>query len=418
MDTFVIEGGKALRGQITISGSKNAVLPIMAAALLTDEVCILENVPDLRDVHTMCRLLSHLGAQTHFSKNKLVIDPKKVRRSEASYHLVRTMRASVLVMGPLLARFGRARVSLPGGCAIGARPIDIHLKGFEQMGATHTLNEGYIEIIAGRPAKNVVMLSFPSVGATENLLMYAAAQPRRTVLRNVAREPEIADLASFLQAMGAEIKGAGTGRIEVHGVSKLRGVKHNVVADRVEAGTFAVAAALTRGDLRLVNARADHMKAVLDKLTEAGAKVEPESDGVRVSSKHRPQSITLTTMPYPGFPTDMQAQFMALASVGDGTSVITETVFENRYMHTAELQRLGADISLDGRVAVIRGVKHLKGAQLTASDLRASAALVLAALAADGRSIINRVYHLDRGYECMEKKLRRVGASIRRSKTS
>lgn len=416
MDTFVIEGGIPLRGKITISGSKNAVLPIMAATLLTADVSEIHNVPNLRDVHTMGRLLMTLGAKVEFATDRLTIDTRKVRVMVAPYDLVRTMRASVLVMGPLLARFGKASVSLPGGCAIGARPIDIHLKGFQTLGAKIELKEGYMNVSVKSPANRAVRLAFPSVGATENLMMYASALPQKTVIHNAAREPEIADLAAFLNAAGADIRGAGSSRIEIRGADKLRGTKHEVIPDRVEAGTFAVAAAMTRGDLRLINARADQMNAVLDKLSEAGARVDREAGEIRVSADRRPRSLTLTTMPYPGFPTDMQAQFLALMAVGDGTSVVTETVFENRYMHTAELMRMGADISLDGRVAVVKGVKRLKGAPVTASDLRASAALVLAGLAASGRTIVSRVYHLDRGYEHMEKKLHAVGASISRRK--
>ena len=388
----------------------------MAAALLTADTTEIENVPNLRDVHTMSKLLTRLGARIEFANHRLTIDTRKVRSVEAPYDLVRTMRASVLVMGPLLARFRKARVSLPGGCAIGTRPIDIHLKGFQTLGAKISLDGGYVNLALKDSPKRVVKLAFPSVGATENLMMYAASLPHHTVIQNAAREPEISDLAAFLSAAGASIQGAGTSKIDIRGSARLNGVKHRVIPDRVEAGTFAVAATLTRGDLRLINARPDHMNAILDKLTEAGARVDRETDEIRISADRRPRALTLTTMPYPGFPTDMQAQFMALMAVGDGTSVITETVFENRYLHVSELTRLGADISLDGRVAVIKGVKRLKAAPVTASDLRASAALVLAGLVAEGKTRVSRVYHLDRGYESMEKKLHGVGAAIARRK--
>ena len=414
MDTFVIDGGKPLRGKITISGSKNAVLPIMAASLLTSDFVEIENVPNLRDVHTMAKLLTWLGAKIDCAPPRLTIDSRRLRSFVAPYELVRTMRASILVMGPLLARFRKARVSLPGGCAIGARPIDLHLKGFQALGAAISLDAGYVELAAKDTPKRIVRLPFPSVGATENLMMYAAALPRQTTLLNASREPEISDLAAFLTAAGASVQGAGTSKLVVRGAARLQGVKHRVVPDRIEAGTYAVAATLTRGDLRLLHARPDHMAAVLDRLAEAGARVDRDVDEVRVSADRRPRALTLTTMPYPGFPTAMQAQFMSLMAVGDGTSVITETVFENRFLHAAELTRMGADISLEGRVAVIKGARCLKGAPVTASDLRASAALVLAGLVAEGKTTISRVYHLDRGYETMEKKLRSVGAAIRR----
>ncbi len=414
MDTFVIEGGRPLRGKISISGSKNAVLPIMAATLLSADVSEIDNVPHLRDVRTMSRLLQQLGASVDISRRTIRIDTRKLHSTVAPYDLVRTMRASVLVMGPLLARFRKACVSLPGGCAIGARPIDIHLKGFEALGASIHLDGGYVHLRIKSAPKRKIRLSSASVGATENIMMYAASLPQKTVIHNAAREPEISDLAAFLTSAGATIRGAGSSRMEIIGSSKLGGVKHRVIPDRIESGTFAVAAALTRGDLRLTQTRPDHLSSVLDKLAEAGARVDQDVDEVRVAAPRRPRALTLTTMPYPGFPTDMQAQFMALLAVGDGTSVITETVFENRYLHAAELGRMGADIAVDGRVAVIKGVKNLRGAPTTASDLRASAALVLAGLVAEGKTVINRVYHLDRGYESMEKKLRNVGAAIAR----
>ncbi|MBI4180117.1 UDP-N-acetylglucosamine 1-carboxyvinyltransferase [bacterium] len=413
MDTFVIEGGNPLRGTIRVSGSKNAVLPIMAATLMTADITEIDNVPNLRDVQTMSKLLTHLGADVRFTHRRLFINTRKVRSWEAPYDLVRTMRASVLVMGALLGRFGKARVSLPGGCAIGARPIDLHLKHLSALGVEISLKDGYVHLQAKHAPKSTVRLAYPSVGATENLMMYAASLSRRTVIAGAAREPEIDDLAAFLTAAGAKIT-ARRGHVEVSGADRLAGVQHRVIPDRIEAGTFAAAAALTRGDLHLAGARPDHLGAVLKKISDAGARVEEEPDGVRIVARNRPRSLTLTTMPYPGFPTDMQAQFMALTSVGDGTSVITETVFENRFMHAAELSRMGANIAIDGRVAVIKGVRDLKGAPVTVSDLRAGAALVLAGLAAKGRSVVHRVYHLDRGYESMEKKLKSVGASIAR----
>ncbi|MBK9072078.1 MAG: UDP-N-acetylglucosamine 1-carboxyvinyltransferase [Myxococcales bacterium] len=417
MDKIVVEGGARLQGDIKISGAKNAALPLLTATLLVEEPCTLRNVPQLQDVLTMCKLLRILGRDIEGTRN-LVLSPTASRKRaiEAPYELVKTMRASILVLGPLVARYGKARVSLPGGCAIGARPIDQHLKGLEAMGAKVTLAHGYVDVEAKRLRGARIVLDMPTVTGCENLMMAATLAKGRTILENAAREPEIEDLALMLNAMGARVTGAGTATITIDGVDELHGVDHSIVADRIEAGTFAIAAAITRGDVYLQGARAEHLEAVIAKLRAAGVTVVPDEGGLRVKGTGDLAPFDLITQPHPGFPTDMQAQFMVLANMAKGKSVIKEMIFENRFMHVPELVRMGADITVDGRVAVISGGKKLSGAAVMATDLRASASLVLAGLVAQGKTEVLRVYHLDRGYEAIEKKLRAVGAKIKRMK--
>ena len=416
MDKLVINGGKALNGEVQISGAKNSVLPLLASAILAPGSSSFTNVPTLRDVVTMGLLLGNLGARVERHGDGMSVDTSEVSGFEAPYSLVRTMRAAVLVLGPLLARMGRARVSLPGGCAIGARPVNLHLKGLEKMGARIELDEGYIVASAERLKGAHIQLDIPTVTGTENLMMAAVLADGETIIDNAAREPEVTDLADALTGMGARIQGAGSSRVVVHGVTSLSPVSHRAIPDRIETGTFMVAAAITGGDLLIRGARADHVEAVSDKLQETGAEVTPESDGLRVRAHGRPRAVDITTMPYPGFPTDMQAQLMALLCTADGTSVITENIFENRYMHVAELDRLGADVRVDGAVAQVRGLPYLNGAPVMATDLRASASLVLAGLVARGTTTIRRIYHLDRGYDRIERKLAAVGADIVREK--
>ena len=417
MQKIVVEGGRPLNGEVRISGAKNAVLPILCATLLADGPMTLRNVPHLHDVHTTARLLAELGARVGDGGPGVVtVDPTSVHSQVAPYELVKTMRASVLVLGPLLARYGHAEVSLPGGCAIGSRPVDLHIKGLQSLGAQISVENGFIKARAERLRGARHVFDIVSVGATENVLMAAVLAEGRTVLENAAMEPEIVDLAECLIAMGANISGAGTGRIVVEGVEKLRACEHSVVADRIEAGTFLVAAAMTGGRVTLTHARPDTMDAVLDKLKEAGAELDCDDDRITIDMQgRRPKSVDITTMPHPGFPTDMQAQFMALNCVADGVAVMNETIFENRFMHVNELLRLGADIRIDGHTAVVRGVPRLSGAPVMATDLRASASLILAGLVAEGTTTIDRIYHLDRGYENIEQKLSGLGASISRS---
>ncbi|HZX81791.1 MAG TPA: UDP-N-acetylglucosamine 1-carboxyvinyltransferase [Lysobacter sp.] len=416
MQKIVVEGGQPLNGEVRISGAKNAVLPILCATLLADGPMRLRNVPHLHDVHTTARLLAELGARIGDDGGDVItVDPTTVHSQVAPYELVKTMRASVLVLGPLLAKYGHAEVSLPGGCAIGSRPVDLHIKGMQTLGAKISVENGFIKARADRLRGARHVFDIVSVGATENVLMAAVLAEGRTVLENAAMEPEIVDLAECLVAMGANISGAGTGRIVVEGVEKLRGCEHSVVADRIEAGTFLVAAAMTGGRVTLTHTRPDTMDAVLDKLKEAGAELDCDGDRITIDMHgRRPKSVDITTMPHPGFPTDMQAQFMALNCVADGVGVINETIFENRYMHVNELLRLGADIRVDGHTAVVRGVQRLSGAPVMATDLRASASLILAGLVADGTTTIDRIYHLDRGYENIEQKLSGLGARISR----
>lgn len=412
---YLVQKSGPLNGEVTISGSKNAVLPIMAAAILSDEVCELTEVPALRDVDVMCKLLRSLGSKVkeEYSENKLEIETKNIVTDEAPYELVKKMRASILVMGPLLARTGKARIALPGGCAIGARPIDLHLKGFQALGAKIIEGHGYVEAVADKLIGNNVYLDFPSVGATENIMMAAVLAEGITILENVAEEPEIVDLANFLNRMGAKIKGAGTDTIKIEGVSSLHGAKHSVIPDRIETGTFMVAAAITRGNVLIRNVVPDHVKPIIAKLKECGAAVEITDEGMIVRGDIAPLTATdIKTLPYPGFPTDMQSQFMSLLATVKGSSIVIETVFENRYMHVGELNRMGANIKIEGRSAVIQGEKVLQGAQVISTDLRAGAALVLAGLTAEGTTEISEIYHIERGYEKFVEKFRGIGATI------
>src|SRR5580658_503399 len=432
MDKLVIRGGNPLLGTVRISGAKNAALPCMAAALLTDEPVIIENIPQVRDIETTRKLLAAMGAEVELgygrAQHRTTICARTLAAPEASYELVKTMRASTLVLGPLIARCGRARVSLPGGCAIGARPIDLHIKGLEKLGATITQEHGYVEAVVvsksgppksdplqgGRLRGAEIVFDRITVTGTEDLLMAATLAEGETVMENCAREPEVADLAALLNAMGAKIQGAGTSTIRIKGVAKLHGARHRIIPDRIEAGTFIIAGALTGGDLNVAGCDPTHLTAILQKLSETGVKTAVKADSVRVMGDHPLQAADLNTEEYPGFPTDMQAQYMALSTQAAGTSIITENIFENRFMHAQELVRMGANIKIEGHRAIVRGGTPLSAAAVLASDLRASASLVLAALVADGETIIDRVYHLDRGYENIEEKLKAVGAEIRR----
>ncbi|MDJ0810806.1 MAG: UDP-N-acetylglucosamine 1-carboxyvinyltransferase [Desulfobacterales bacterium] len=416
MDKIVVEGGRRLEGLVSISGAKNAALPILAAALLTDGTCRFTNVPDLRDIHSIVQLLQSLGARVEQQDDTVVVNAAGLASSEAPYDLVRKMRASILVLGPLLARLQHARVSLPGGCAIGARPINLHLKGLALMGAEIDIQHGYVEARAKRLKGAEIYFDTVSVTGTENLLMAASLAEGETVLRNAAREPEVVALAEVLNLMGARIEGAGTAVIKVRGVDHLNAVEARIIPDRIEAGTFMVAAALTAGDVTLEDCEGEHLGAVCDKLVQAGVHVEQTPGRIRVQGTRSIESLDVRTQTYPGFPTDMQAQFMVLMSIARGQSIITETIFENRFIHVSELKRLGADIVVSGETAVIRGRPSLSGAPVMASDLRASASLVLAGLVAEGVTEVNRVYHLDRGYEHIEAKLQRLGASIWRER--
>ena len=415
MDKLAIQGGVALRGEARISGAKNAALPLMCAALLTRDPLRLANVPHLRDVTTMVRLLAQMGvAATLDDQGGLALDAAGLANPVAPYDLVKTMRASILVLGPLVAQHGEARVSLPGGCAIGLRPVDQHLKGLTAMGAEIAVEHGYIHAKAKRLKGARIFMDLVTVTGTENLMMAAALADGTTILENAAREPEVVDLANCLAAMGARISGAGTDVITVEGVARLTGASHRIMPDRIETGTFLVAAAATGGDVRLTGTEGVYLEAVLEKLREAGAEVSEEPGTIAIAMRGRPRAVNLRTAPYPAFPTDMQAQFMALDAVADGTGVITETIFENRFMHAIELQRLGANIETSGNTAVVKGVPALDGATVMATDLRASASLVVAGLVAQGETIVDRIYHLDRGYESIEEKLSKLGARIRR----
>ena len=417
MEKLVITGGVPLKGSVRVSGAKNATLPAMAATILTEGEHIIKNVPLLRDVFTMGRLLEHLGMQYRLENSKMLITNKGLSNLEAPYELVRTMRASILVLGPMLARYGNARVSLPGGCAIGARPVNLHLMGLEKMGAHIELEQGYIKATARRLHGAQIYLDIPTVTGTENLMMAASLAKGVTRIENAAREPEIIDLAHAMNKMGARISGAGESIITIEGVDELSPIEHTVIPDRIETGTFIIAAGITKGDIEIIDARPMHLEAVITKLQETGIKCEQTSKGIRAYAREELVSKDLKTMPYPGFPTDMQAQFMALMCMAEGTSVIRETIFENRFMHVAELKRMGADITIEGSTATVKGVKRLKGAPVMATDLRASASLVLAGLAAEGDTVIDRIYHLDRGYEGLDKKLKNIGAKIERIKT-
>ena len=422
MDKLLIRGGRQLHGEVQISGAKNAALPQMCAALLTREPVHLLNVPRLQDVATMRRLLDNMGVQTqtHGERGGMSFQALDSIKPEAPYELVKTMRASVLALGPLLARFGKAKVSLPGGCAIGSRPVDQHIKGLIAMGAEITVEHGYMlaKLPQGRTRLKGARIAtdMVTVTGTENFLMAATLAEGETILENAAQEPEIPDLAEMLIKMGAKIEGHGSSRIRIQGVAQLHGCTHQVVADRIEAGTFLCAVAATGGDVVLKNARAEHMEAVIEKLRDAGATITALSDGIRIQSSGRLKAQTFRTTEYPGFPTDMQAQFMALNCISHGTAKVTETIFENRFMHVNEMVRLGANIQIDGKVAVVEGVEKLSGATVMATDLRASASLVIAGLVADGKTVVDRIYHLDRGYDQMEAKLRGMGADIERIK--
>jgi len=415
MDKLLIEGGVPLSGTVAISGAKNAALPILTAALLTDEPLIVENVPHLRDVSTMLNLLMQMGVNTSLDeKGGVELHAKNITDPVAPYELVKTMRASVLVLGPLVARLGEARVSLPGGCAIGLRPVDQHLKGLQAMGAIIDMEEGYMIARAERLKGARICMDIVTVTGTENLMMAATLADGVTVIENAAREPEVPDLAACLTAMGAKISGAGSDVITIEGVERLHGARHSVMPDRIETGTFLVAAAATGGAVRLTGARPGTLDAVLDKLRETGVHITTGEDWIEVKANGGLKAVNVRTAPYPAFPTDMQAQFMALNSVAQGASHIIETIFENRFMHVQELQRLGADIQVEGNTAVIKGVGELSGATVMATDLRASASLVIAGLVAAGATTIERIYHLDRGYERIEEKLSKLGARIRR----
>jgi UDP-N-acetylglucosamine 1-carboxyvinyltransferase len=416
MDRFVIKGGRRLQGRVSIGGSKNAALPALAATLLTSKRVDLTNVPEVRDIRTMVRLLQHIGVEIEERSGRLMATAAKLANPEAPYDIVKTMRASSLVLGPLLARLGVARVSLPGGCAIGARPIDLHVKGLEKLGAVITQEHGYIEARADKGLEGAhVRFDRITVTGTEDLMMAAVLARGETVIENAAREPEVQDLAQLLNAMGAKIHGAGTPVIRIRGVGRLHGARHSVIPDRIEAGTFLVAGAITGGDLLLENCRPEHLSSVAGKLQEAGIEVlSPKATALRVRPGDQLHPVDVATEEHPGFPTDMQAQYMALMTQAEGASVITENIFENRFMHVQELVRMGARISVEGRRAVVRGRTELSGAAVMASDLRASASLVLAGLVARGETVVERVYHIDRGYQQIEKKLAALGADIQR----
>ena len=418
MERLIIKGGNRLSGTVKISGAKNAVLPVIAATLLgQDRETCLDEVPNLDDVRTIGNVLRSLGVKVRHEPEtcRLFVDASTIENITAPYDLVRKMRASFLIMGPLLARLGQAKISLPGGCAIGTRPIDLHLKGFEALGAKISIGHGYIEAVAPNGLKGAqIYLDFPSVGATENILMAASMAEGQTVIENPAQEPEIVDLANYLNIMGAKIRGAGTNVIKVDGAPKLIARDYTIIPDRIEAGTYMIAAAMTRGDVYIANAISEHLKPVIAKLKEAGVTVIEDVDGIRVVCNSRPRAVDIKTLPYPGFPTDMQAQFMAMLTVSEGTSMVTETVFENRFMHVDELRRMGAKIKIDGRTSVVEGQDKLTGCQVKATDLRAGAAIVLAALVAEGETQVGYIHHIDRGYDNLVQKLVSLGADIKR----
>ncbi|MFD2215088.1 UDP-N-acetylglucosamine 1-carboxyvinyltransferase [Metabacillus endolithicus] len=418
MEKIIVRGGRRLNGTVQVEGAKNAVLPVIAASLLASEdKSIISNVPTLSDVYTINEVLRHLGADVHFENNQVIVDASKELSTEAPFEYVRKMRASVLVMGALLARNGHARVALPGGCAIGSRPIDQHLKGFEAMGASIKVGNGFIEAeVNGRLKGAKVYLDFPSVGATENIIMAAALAEGTTVLENVAKEPEIVDLANYINAMGGKIRGAGTGTIRIEGVETLKGINHSIIPDRIEAGTFMVAAAITGGDVLVKGAIPEHLTSLVAKMEEMGVKIVEEQEGLRVIGPEKLKSVDLKTMPHPGFPTDMQSQMMALLLCANGTSMITETVFENRFMHVEEFRRMNGDIKIEGRSVIINGPVKLQGAEVAATDLRAGAALILAGLCAEGHTRVTELKHLDRGYVNFHEKLASIGADIERVK--
>jgi len=415
VDKLRIAGGRSLEGEVEVSGAKNAALPIMCAALLASRPLALERVPRLMDVSTMAKLLGRMGVDVQRpAAHAMTLDAGRIADPSAPYDLVKTMRASVLVLGPLLARCGRAKVSLPGGCAIGLRPVDQHVKGLQAMGAEITVEHGYMNAVAGRLRGARVVMDLVTVTGTENLMMAATLAEGETVLENAAREPEVVDLARCLSAMGAKIEGAGSPLIRIQGVASLGGARHTVMPDRIETGTYLAATAAAGGKVRILGAAANTLEATLEKLREAGARLAVSGSSIEIDMAARPQAVSVRTAPYPGFPTDMQAQFMALAAVAEGTALITETIFENRFMHALELQRLGADITIEGNTAVVKGVRRLQGATVMATDLRASASLVIAGLVAEGETLVERIYHLDRGYEALETKLAALGARVER----
>ena len=416
MDKIVIKGGERLIGEVEVSGSKNATLPIFTASLLAGGVHCFHNVPNLMDVRTIVKVLSNLGAKVGEEGKTYRVDATDLSGYEAPYDMVKTMRASILVLGPLVARMKRATVSLPGGCAIGARPINLHLMGLEAMGAKIELRHGYIEARADRLKGAEISFDIPTVTGTENLMMAATLAKGKTLLQNAAMEPEVVDLAQVLNKMGAKITGAGTGLVEIEGVESLHAGEHSIISDRIEAGTLMVAAGLTRGNIKILNCPLPRMETVIHKLRDSGVEIESDGEGVRVVGNRKIRSVDVKTQPYPGFPTDMQAQFMVLMSLAKGLSVISETIFENRFIHVSELQRMGADVRIQGNTAIIQGVGNLSGAQVMATDLRASASLILAGLAANGITEVSRVYHLDRGYEGLDQKLAKMGANIKRVK--
>ena len=420
MDKLIIKGGEPLNGEVTISGAKNAALPILCASLLAETPLQLSSIAALKDIGTTLKLLEIMGVKVDRNADKVSLDASEVTSFEATYEMVKTMRASILVLGPLLARFGSARVSLPGGCAIGPRPVDLHIKGLQAMGAAIHITHGYIQAstlhLPNRRLQGVrYYMDLVTVTGTENLMMAATLAEGTTVLENAAKEPEVVDLAECLNKMGAKIAGAGTDVITIEGVEKLNGTNHNVVCDRIEAGTYMVAAAMAGGEVTLKNVRADLLDAVIDKLREAGAEVTVNGETITVKSDGKLKAVNVRTAPHPAFPTDMQAQFMAMNCIAEGVSTVTETIFENRFMHVQELQRLGADITVDGHTALVKGVSHLDGATVMATDLRASASLVLAGLVARDETVIERIYHLDRGYELLEEKLAALGAKVKRA---
>lgn len=414
MQKLLIQGGHPLKGEITISGAKNAALPLLCASLLTKDNFELRNVPDLMDIVTMLSLLQQMGVTTQSSHSKIELAAKHISNPTAPYEMVKTMRAAILVLGPLVARLGEAHISLPGGCAIGLRPVDQHIKGLQAMGAEIVIEHGYIRAQASKLIGAQILMDIVTVTGTENLMMAATLASGITIIENAAREPEIIDLADCLNQMGAKISGAGTDVITIEGVEALHGISYEVMPDRIETGTFLTAATATSGEILLRKARAETLDAVISKLLEAGAIINSDQDQIHLVMKKRPQSVSLRTAPYPAFPTDMQAQFMALNAIAEGTALITETIFENRFMHVQELKRLNADITVEGNTAVIKGIQQLDGANVMATDLRASASLVIAGLVAQGETLIDRIYHLDRGYEHIEQKLSSVGAQIRR----
>ncbi len=421
MDSILVRGGRRLQGEVVVSGSKNSALPVLISSLLTAEPCFYQNIPDLKDIHTTLRLLTRLGVKTKRESpsgkpSQLSLRADSITELQAPYDLVKTMRASFLVLGPLLSRFGQASVSTPGGCAIGTRPVDLHLKGLTQMGASIELVHGYVQARAKRLYGTRIYLDLPSVGATENLMMAATLAKGTTVIENAAKEPEVTELASVLNKMGAKIDKAGSDTVTIEGVDVLGGVSHCLIADRIEAGTFLVAAALTDGEVVVRGARSDHLDSFLMKLKETGVTVSDEGDAIKVKGSGRGKSVDIVTLPHPGFPTDLQAQMMALMAMADGVSVITENIFENRFMHAQELNRMGGNIRLEGKRAIVKGVQSLSGATVMATDLRASVSLILAGLVAKGATEILRVYHLDRGYEHIEQKLSGLGADIERLK--